>query len=175
MSAFIQQLPALTGVVVGSLGSYLAVLFGDRTRFHRERAVRSEERRLTAYADYARSQKAIISLLFRIAAHLGNDPHPYPLPPEDAAPLLGSASEARDQAWEAVLLFGDADVADAARTWAGAVAAMERFVRDRTADPGRWSALLDSQRAARERYYAAARRDAALSQGPLGRAGFSHD
>lgn len=32
MSAFIQQLPALTGVVIGALGSYLAIVRGDRDR-----------------------------------------------------------------------------------------------------------------------------------------------
>ncbi|MGW1798200.1 hypothetical protein ACWCQN_19955 [Streptomyces sp. NPDC001984] len=175
MSAFIQQLPTLVGVVIGSLRSYLAVMFGDRTRFRREQAVRREDRRLTAYSEYARSQKAIVSLLFRISAHLGNDPHPYPLAPEEAATQLGGASETRDQAWEAVLLFGDAAVADAAHEWARVVADMERFVRDQVGDPDSWSALLENQRVAREKYYAAARRDAALPPGHSGRFQFSHN
>ncbi|MDQ0766343.1 hypothetical protein QFZ32_000994 [Streptomyces canus] len=46
MPAFIQQLPALIGVVIGALGSYLAVVRSDRARFHREKAARWEERRL---------------------------------------------------------------------------------------------------------------------------------
>ncbi|MET8784904.1 hypothetical protein [Streptomyces sp. NPDC004589] len=175
MSAFIQQLPALAGVVIGSLGSYLAVMLGDRTRFRREQTVRWEDRRLTAYSDYARSQKTIVSLLFRVSAHLGNDPHPHPLPPEEAATQLGSASETRDLAWEALLLLGNADVAGAAHEWARVVADMERFVRDQIGDPDGWSALLENQRVAREKYYATARRDASLPPGHSGRFQFSHN
>jgi hypothetical protein len=40
MSVFLQQLPALIGVVIGALGSYLAVVRGDRMRFRREQAAR---------------------------------------------------------------------------------------------------------------------------------------
>ncbi|MET7287943.1 hypothetical protein [Streptomyces sp. NPDC005573] len=36
MSAFLQQLPALIGVVIGALGSCLAAVRGDRARFRRE-------------------------------------------------------------------------------------------------------------------------------------------
>jgi len=44
MSAFIQQLPALIGVVIGAIGSYLVVVRGDQVRFRRERTVRDEAR-----------------------------------------------------------------------------------------------------------------------------------
>ncbi|MGW2288660.1 hypothetical protein [Streptomyces phaeochromogenes] len=50
MSAFIQQLPALIGVMVGALGSYLAIARGDQIRFRREQTARWEERRLTVYS-----------------------------------------------------------------------------------------------------------------------------
>ncbi|AXG77574.1 hypothetical protein [Streptomyces paludis] len=169
MSAFLQQVPALIGVVVGALGSYLAVTLGDRARFRREQAARWEDRRLTAYTDYARSLKAIISVLFRVSAHFGNDPHPQPLAPAEANPRLASASEARDQAWEMVLLLAASEVVDVAHAWARTIAAMERFVRDETRDPDAWSALLANQRLARERFYAAARHDVSLPAGHPGR------
>ncbi|MFD3311279.1 hypothetical protein [Streptomyces sp. NPDC058694] len=95
MSAFIQQLPALIGVVVGALGSYLAIVRGDKVRFRREQTARWEERRLTVYSDYARVLKKSVTLTYRVSAHLGNDPHPHPLSPEEAAPQLVSALEAR--------------------------------------------------------------------------------
>ncbi|MCF1593789.1 hypothetical protein [Streptomyces muensis] len=44
MSVFIQQLPALIGVVIGALGSYVVVVRGDQARFRREQAARWEER-----------------------------------------------------------------------------------------------------------------------------------
>ncbi|MFD7872744.1 hypothetical protein ACFV5G_01210 [Streptomyces sp. NPDC059766] len=52
---------------------------------------------------------------------------------------------------------------------------MERFVRDRIGDPDGWSALLENQRVAREKYYATARRDVALPPGHSGRFQFNHD
>ncbi|MGW8374368.1 hypothetical protein [Streptomyces sp. ODS28] len=170
MSAFLQQLPALVGVVIGALGSYLAVMHGDRARFRREQRARWEERRLTAYGDYARSLKATVSLLYRVSAHLGNDPHPQPRTPEDAAPSLAEASERRDLAWEQVLLLGSPEVADAARLWARAVERLERFVRTGTRDsPEEWAALLTAQRECRVGFYEAARRDIGLPAEVAGR------
>ncbi|MFE1174873.1 hypothetical protein [Streptomyces sp. NPDC058773] len=168
MSAFIQQLPALIGVVIGALGSYLAVMRGDQARFRREQAVRWEERRLTVYADYARSLKKSVTLTYRVAAHLGNDPHPHPLSPEEAAPQLAEATDARDPAGEALLMLGSPEVVEKARAWVVAVMDMEGFLRDRTHSPETWSGLLQRQRAARESYYAAVRRDVALPPGHSG-------
>ncbi|MFE9611841.1 hypothetical protein [Streptomyces sp. NPDC006012] len=168
MSVFMQQLPALIGVVIGALGSYLASTRGDQARFRREQAARWDEKRLTAYADYARSLKKSVTLAYRIAAHLGNDPHPYPLSPEEAAPHLADATEARDPAGEALLMLGTPDVVEKAREWVVVVMEMEGFLRDQTHGPQAWSTMLKRQRAARERYYAAVRRDLALPPGHSG-------
>ncbi|MFD7560604.1 MULTISPECIES: hypothetical protein [unclassified Streptomyces] len=168
MSAFIQQLPALIGVVVGALGSYLATTRGDQARFRREQAARWDERRMTAYTDYARALKKSVTLAYRIAAHLGNDPHPHPMSPEEATPHLADATDARDPAGEALLMLGSTDVVERAREWVVVVMEMEGFLRDRTHSPEAWSAMLERQRAAREGYYAAVRRDLALPPGHSG-------
>ncbi|KPC64725.1 hypothetical protein [Streptomyces chattanoogensis] len=168
MSAFIQQLPALIGVVIGALGSYLASTRGDQARFRREQAARWEERRLAAYADYARALKKSVTLTYRIAAHLGNDPHPHPLSPEEAAPHLADATDARDPAGETLLMLGTADVVEKAREWVVVVMEMEGFLRAQTRNPEAWSVMLERQRAAREGYYAAVRRDLALPPGHSG-------
>ena len=52
VSAFLQQLPALIGVVIGALGSYLAVSLGDRARYRRDTAARWRDRRLTTYVAF---------------------------------------------------------------------------------------------------------------------------
>ncbi|WP_105973116.1 hypothetical protein [Streptomyces geranii] len=165
MSAFIQQLPALIGVVIGALGSYWAVARGERVRFRREREARWEERRLAVYTDYARALKKSITLTYRVAAGLGNDPHPHPLTLEEAAPLLTEATLARDPSGEALLLLGDPEVVAKAREWVATLLAMEGFLRARTEDPAAWQALLERQRAGREGYYAAVRNDLALPPG----------
>ena len=169
MSAFLQQLPALIGVVIGAAGSYLAVMRNDRSRFRRERAAYWQDRRLSVYTDYAMSIKRSVSVTYRLAAHVGNDPHPHPLTPEQAYPLLDDAYDARDLAWESLLLLGAPEVVDAARDWAFTLRRMDFFVRSGTEDLGEWQALLEAQRVTRAGFYDAARRDLALQPGHSGR------
>ncbi|MFG2503344.1 hypothetical protein ACGFSB_34690 [Streptomyces sp. NPDC048441] len=169
MDEFVQQLPALIGVIVGALGSYLAITRGDRARFEREQAARWEERRLTVYTDYARVLKQAVTLAYRVSAHFGNDPHPHPLSPDEAAPQLARAADARDPAGEALLMLGTPDVVERARVWVVTVIEMEHFLREGTRDPDAWSGLLERQRTSREGYYAAVRRDLALPPGHSGR------
>ncbi|MEU1030833.1 MULTISPECIES: hypothetical protein [Streptomyces] len=165
MSAFIQQLPALIGVVIGALGSYLAIVRGDRARFRREQTARWDERRLAVYADYARSLKKSVTLTYRVASYLGNDPHPHPLSPQEAEPLLAEATLARDPSGETLILLGSPEVVERARTWVVRVMEMEQFLREGTRDPQAWQTLLERQRAGREGYYAAVREDLALPPG----------
>ncbi|MCH5671260.1 hypothetical protein [Streptomyces gilvus] len=165
MSAFLQQLPALIGVVIGALGSYLAVVRGDQARFRRERAARWEERRFAVYADWAQALKQQVALTYRVAAHFGNDPHPHPLTPLEAEPLLAEVQTAREPHGEALILLGSPEVVERGRAWIVAVLEMERFVREGTRDPEAWQVLLERQRAGREGYYAAVREDLALPPG----------
>ncbi|MFB9320820.1 hypothetical protein [Cryptosporangium minutisporangium] len=161
MAGFVEQLPALLGVVVGAAGSLAVTTIGDRARFRREQDSRSRERWLAAYSGYALAMKANVNAMLRFAAHVGADPrpHPHPLPPEDAEPLLADSVEARDQAWETLLLLGSAEVIAAAQGWFGTVAALERSVRDPIRGPAVWDELVTQQFTARVAFYAAARRD----------------
>ncbi|WP_328552337.1 MULTISPECIES: hypothetical protein [unclassified Streptomyces] len=165
MATFLQQLPALLGVVIGALGSYLALARSDRERFKRERAARWEERRLAVYAEYARALKKSVTLTYRVAAHIGNDPHPHPLTVTEAEPLLARATDDRDPAGEALIMLGSREVVDRARVWVTVVMDMERFQRVGTRDPQAWQTLLERQRAGREGYYAAVREDLQLPPG----------
>ncbi|WP_030548963.1 hypothetical protein, partial [Streptomyces albus] len=159
MSGFLGQLPALLGVVIGAAGSYVAVTAGERARFRREQKVRWDERRITAYADYARAVKSTTSLLWRAAAHHGADPHPHPLSPDEAEPALAASFDRGDAAWEGVLLLGTADAVAAARRWSAAVREMHRLVRAGGRDPAAWSEAVAAARDARAAFYDAARAD----------------
>ncbi|MFE6617941.1 hypothetical protein [Streptomyces sp. NPDC057740] len=165
MSVFIQQLPALIGVVIGALGSYLVVVRGDQMRFRREQAARWEERRLAVYSDYARSVKQTITLAYRVAAGLGHGTHPDPLTLDEARPLLAEANITRDPSGEALIMLGSRDVVEKGRAWVVTAMEMERFVRESEQDTAAWRALLDEQRAGREAYYAAVREDLGLPPG----------
>jgi hypothetical protein len=168
MASFAQQLPALIGVVIGAAGSFGVMIVGDRTRFRREQDRTWRERRLAVYTDYARSVKRMVSVAFRVAAHAGNDPHPNPLPPEDAGGLLADSLEARDLAWEMLLLLAGSEVVESARAWFLAVTEMEKFNRGLVVDPERWRELMKQQRMARAAFYAAARHDLGLPSGHSG-------
>ncbi|MFE4577686.1 hypothetical protein [Streptomyces chartreusis] len=165
MSVFLQQLPALIGVVVGALGSYVVVVRGDRMRFGRERAARWEERRLGVYADYAQSVKKTVTVAYRISAGNGIGHHPDPLTLADAERLLAEANLERDPAGEALIMLGSVDVAEKGRAWVVTVMEMERFVRAGDQDRDAWQALLDRQRAGRADYYSAVREDLGLPPG----------
>ncbi|WP_031049806.1 hypothetical protein [Streptomyces sp. NRRL F-5650] len=165
MSAFWQQLPALIGVVIGALGSYLAVVRGDRARFRREREAHWQERRFTAYADYARAVKKSVTLTYRGASALGLDPHPHPLPAPEADASMAEATAARDPYWEALLLLGSPEVVEKARAWVVVLMEMERLVRAETSDRAAWRDVLERQRAARADYYSAVRTDLGLPTG----------
>lgn len=169
MSEFLSQLPALIGVVIGAMGSYVAVLRGERVRFRREREARWEERRLAVYTEYARVLKQTVTLAYRIAAHQGNDPHPHPLSADEGEPHLAEAADARDPAGEALLLLGSPLAVERARVWVVVVIEMERFLRAGAHDPQAWADLLARQRTARDGYYSAVRADLGLPPGHSGR------
>ncbi|MFI5910273.1 hypothetical protein [Dactylosporangium sp. NPDC051541] len=168
MTSLLAQLPALIGVIIGAVGSYTAVTLGDRSRFRREQSAQWRAQRLATYADYSRALKVTVSVTFRASAHLGNDPNPHPLTPDEAAERLRSAYDARDLGWEAMLLLGAPLVVEAARAWFHAASKMERFVQNQVRDPDAWRRLLEEQRATRAEFYSAARRDLALPPGDGG-------
>lgn len=169
VSEFIKQLPALLGLVIGALGSYVVVMRGDRARFRREQGARWQERRLAAYSDYALTLKKTVTLNRRVAAHLGHDGHRQPLPPDDAAPLLDEAADARSPGGEGLLMLGSPEVVDAAHLWALTVVELEALLRAPACTADTWSAQLEKQRVAREKYYTSVRRDMELPPGHSGR------
>lgn len=65
-------------------------------------------------------------------------------------------------------MLGSPEVVEKAREWVVVVMEMEGFLRDQTHSPETWSAMLKRQRAAREGYYTAVRRDLALPPGHSG-------
>lgn len=169
MSDFIKQLPALFGVMIGAFGSYVVVMRGDRARFRREHAARRQEQQLSTYTDYALTLKKTVTLHRRVAAHLGHDGYPHPLPPAEAAPLLVDAADARSAAGEGLLMLGSPDVVDAAHGWALSVMEVADLLRAPGCTADRWLAQIEKQRRAREKYYTAIRRAMGLPPGHSGR------
>ncbi|MZD07171.1 hypothetical protein GTW43_19065 [Streptomyces sp. SID5785] len=169
MSDFIKQLPALLGVMIGAFGSYVVVMRGDRARFRREHAARRQEQQMAAYTDYALTLKKTVTLHRRVAAHLGHDSYPHPLPAAEAAPLLLDAADSRSIAGEGLLMLGSPDVVDAAHRWALTIVEVGDLLHAPGCTTDTWSVQIDKQRMAREKYYTAIRHHMGLPPGHSGR------
>ncbi|TCB98510.1 hypothetical protein E0H26_09060 [Micromonospora zingiberis] len=161
MGNIVVQLPALIGVLVGTVGTIVATSLADRARWRRRQTVRWDERRLDAYAEFARVLKEVHTIASRlIGGYLDRD--------QELAALT-EASFRHTIAWENVLLLGDAPTVAAARAWRDAVWEIERRARggspvDELPD------LLHRANEARDEFYGAARGGLGVGGGSVAQA-----
>lgn len=166
MSGIGQQLPALVGVVIGALASFLAGAASERTRWRRERSSRWDERRAQAYADYGYAVKNVYVTSTRAAElRLGGEEGSAAY--HEALAELGRLKVERTATWESVLLLGHPETIAAARTWHREVWQVERFALGQRTDTGQWDAVHEEINADRGRFYAAARRDLGITTGDI--------
>jgi hypothetical protein len=161
-----EQVPALAGVLVGAVGSYVATSLTERSRWRRAKAERWDQRRLDTYASYANTLKHQINLAQRIGAARGFQHAVDPLPPDEGIPQLAEAEARRAAEWESVLLIGDAETIAAARTWHEAVWNVELYARGLKDDPAGWEKAVRRMSHARDDFYTLARRDLGITGPP---------
>ncbi|MEV4410988.1 hypothetical protein [Catellatospora sp. NPDC049609] len=155
----LDQIPALLGVVVGVGASYLATSLGDRRRAHREQAAKLDHTRQEAYAAYGRAVKDYVVLSARIVASRGvGNGREQPLDPAIGLPQLAELEATRTAVWEMVLLLGDTETIAAAREWHRCAWYLEWFARGEVAGDQEWDQARAEASAARDRFYACARR-----------------
>lgn len=160
------QLPALVGVMVGSLGSYAAQSLTERRRWKRQREERWDEKRFETYGRYANALKAQLRIAQRIGAALGFVDVADSLQPAAGLPLLADAESLRATEWESVLLVGDAATIAAARRWHETIWTIELLVREGAVDAEMWTRAHRQASAARDAFYASARRDLGIAGDP---------
>ena len=163
------QLLVLAGVIIGALASYLTTAATERARWKRALDSRWDDRRVEAYASYARVIKDMIVISSRLAAGRGIGGSSQPLPPTpENLDLLQSAGAARASTWETVLLLGHPDTVAAARNWHESVWRLEWFARGRLAgDHEDWERARSEVNSARSLFYEAARNDLQVRGGSL--------
>ena len=169
--ALANQLPALIGVLLGTVATVAGSVVTDRVRWSRDRQVRWDDRRMDAYAEYARAVKAVHALALRVNA--GRRPGasgPW-ADPEHGLAQLAEAERQRTVAWEAVLLLGDEASVSAAGDWREAVGDMAALARDPSPPPEQWSAAVRAADERRDAFYTAARAGLAVSGGSVAQAG----
>jgi hypothetical protein len=165
MSNFLSAIPALIGVVIG----VLAAGWADRTRWKRSQTVRWDERRVDAYAEYAKVIKRTHMIALGIVDPGLADNLPERINREAGFELLTQAEGRRTEAWEAVLLLADQATAYAALQWHNIVKKEASFARRRPkdAESDDWIALVQSADEARDRFYEAARKSVSVGGGSV--------
>ncbi|MEV5899416.1 hypothetical protein [Streptomyces sp. NPDC052127] len=170
MTAFLNQLPALMGVIVGVLGTLLTARLNDRAQWERTLSVRWDERRLDAYSEFGRTLKEVHLLAHRLTASSRPSSRAHSIDRATGLELLAQADAQRTKAWEAVLLLGDADTVAAAREWRWAVLQLEREARGVAGDDFDWVAAVRRADEGRDRFYVAARAGLTVGSGDVAQA-----
>lgn len=156
MDSFLQQMPALLGVLLGALATYGATAVGERSRWRREQLARHEERRLAAYSGYALTVKQEMSVILRLAAARGLPGVLETVEEQEGARLVAEAESDRTAVWESVLLVGSEAAVLAGREWHGAVGVMFR-VASGLAEADQWPEAIRRTSSARRQFYTVVR------------------
>ncbi|MEH1130597.1 hypothetical protein [Micromonospora sp. CPCC 206061] len=164
MRPLLLQLPALVGVLVGAVATYVAATAQERGRWRRQQSVRWDERRIVAYSEYAHAIKKVISIAVRLAAQRGVYENDVWFGGEASELELIAAEEERTTKWEAVLMLGDDSVVAAAREWHQKTFRIMRLAVGQSSDLT-WNEAVRAIGQARGRFYAAVRRDLGVKFG----------
>lgn len=167
MASVVDQLPALIGVGIGALASYLVSSSTERARWRRQQSARWDEMRARVYADYGYAVKNVFELCKRLAAYRGLSTTSASIDPAEALGELARLATERTAKWESVLLLGNSETITSAREWHRRIWHMEFFARGERTDAAEWTALLDEVAVARRRFYDAARRDLGVKGGSV--------
>ncbi|MGC4789197.1 hypothetical protein ACLQ22_15355 [Micromonospora sp. DT178] len=169
MGSVAAQLPALIGVLIGTIGTIVATSVADRNRWKRNQSVRWDDRRLDAYVEFARVVKEIHAVAVRMLTSERPHSRSHRIDREEGLTRLAEADVRHTLAWESLLLLGDASTVSAARTWRDAVWGIERAARELTVgdDP---ADLLHRANEARDLFYRAARGGLGVSGGSVAQA-----
>ncbi|SCL46023.1 hypothetical protein GA0070606_0906 [Micromonospora citrea] len=156
MGSVVAQLPALIGVLIGTVGTIVATSVADRARWKRNQSVRWDDRRLDAYVEFARVIKEIHAVAVRMLADERPHSRGHRMNREEGLAQLADADVRRTLTWESLLLLGDAATVSAARDWRDAVWEIERVARGlrQGDDP---AGMLQRANEARDLFYRAAR------------------
>lgn len=111
------QILPLVGVALGAVTSFLVSSANERTRWRRQQAIRWDEHRLTAYAEYAHAVKELAARCQMIAAARGLVSGPMPLEPTpEVLSDLAQLESRRSALSETLGLLGDTEANTASKT-----------------------------------------------------------
>ena len=169
VGTLLQQLPALLGVAIGALATWAVTSSAERAKWHRQQAVRWDEKKLAAYAEYSHAVKQLISTATRLreqrtGSAVGMDSPDAQTATAAAEAALVAAEDERTMKWESVLLLGNSDVIIAARAWHQSAFRLEWMALGRGSDMS-WDEAIGAVSQTRRAYYEAAKTDLGIRIG----------
>jgi len=167
MSPLLAQLPTLIGVIVGAIASFGFSSLMERAKWKRSQSTRWDERRLTAYSEYASAVKTVVNLAYRIGAARGLPSTATPIEITDGLERLAAAEADRGAKWEAMQLLGDPATVAAARAWHECAWEIEWYAREKFEGAEGFTSAYKRAGEARGNYYRAARASLLVSTGDL--------
>lgn len=154
-----EQILPLAGVALGAVLSFLVSSTTERTRWRRQQAVRWDERRLAAYAEYAHAVKELAARYQMIAASRGLTSGPVPLDPNpEVLSEVGQLESRRSALSETLGLLGDTEANTASKSLDHCLWRLESLARGVEMEAGHdWNQAYLEFRNARDRYVERAR------------------
>lgn len=167
MESWMVQLLTIAGVGVGAIASFVSTRFVDRSRWHREEALRWDARKLHCYTEFAAAIKQHINISDRICAGLGLPSGAQPLDQASGLASLAAAEDDLSIKWEQVLMLGSPDAIAAARDWRHAAWHLEWLARGLREGAVEYAQANSDVASARKRFYAAARGELGITSGDI--------
>jgi hypothetical protein len=154
-----EQLPALLGVITGAVLSYAFTSVSERGRWKRGLSIRWDERRLTAYIEFANAVKISANIVVLILAEKGVLTANTGLTESEGLAMLSDAEGERSLKFDGVLMLGDTATITAATELSRRVWRLHSFARgELRVDVEIWAEAFEEYRRARIDFYHAARR-----------------
>ena len=142
----------------------LVTFSNDRLKWRRERAARWDERRLSAFVDYATAVKREVHVCNRMAKamKLGTMDEAA-LDSAEGVRQLNAAEERRADAFEGLLLLADSKTILAARVWHESVWKLRRAVTGEPIDQDTFMTLFNATGVARDDFHLTARKSLSVN------------
>jgi len=167
MSSWVTSLITLAAVAVGAFLSFISTRLTDRNRWEREELLNWDAKRLDAYNEFASAVQNFTNIARRISVGLGFPASSQPLDVETGLPDLAAAGLELNVQWERILLLGSPNTIKAAKIWQEEAYHLEFFARQLRSDPAEFIKSAQDRRAARLRFYSAARADLRIISGDV--------
>lgn len=167
MNPVVLQLLTLSGVVLGSVGTFSVTTLTERAKWRRSQEVRWDDRLLNSYSEYANAVKNVAQIGFRLAGMRGYPGGSPSVDVGEASNALAEAEAIRAVKWENLLLLGSPATVSAARAWHQTTWKLSQIAAGKDVTNEEYLALYEELGRARDRFYVSARKDLGIVSGDL--------